>query len=51
MTPSNPPQVEYDLTDMGREVLEPVRALAGWALGRLARIEEARRRFDARPAG
>ena len=48
VTPTKPPQVDYDLTDMGREVLEPVRALAGWALGRLGRIEEARKRYDAR---
>ncbi len=45
--PSNPPGVYYALTDMGREVLGPVRTLAGWALGRLSSIEEARRRYDA----
>ena len=44
--PTKPPQVDYNLTDMGREVLGPVRALAGWALGQAGRIEEARRRYD-----
>ncbi len=50
VTPTKPPQVDYDLTDMGREVLGPVRALAGWALGQTKRIEEARRRYDERTA-
>ena len=44
--PTKPPQVDYNLTDMGREVLGPVRALAGWALGQAERIKEARRRYD-----
>ena len=46
--PTKPPGVDYALTDIGREVLGPVRALAGWALGRLSSIEDARRRYDAR---
>ena len=29
VTPTKPPRVGYDLTDMGREALGPVRALAG----------------------
>jgi DNA-binding HxlR family transcriptional regulator len=29
--PSVPPQVEYALTDLGRELLRPVSALAEWA--------------------
>ena len=45
--PGKPPQVDYDLTDLGREVLGPVRALAGWALGQAERIREARERYDA----
>ena len=45
-TPTKPPRGDYDLTDMGREVLGPVRALAGWALGQVHRIEEARKRYD-----
>lgn len=51
VTPVKPPQVNYDLTDMGREVLGPVRALAGWALGQTERIEQARRRYDERAVG
>ena len=45
--PTKPPGVDYALTDLGREVLGPVRALAGWALGRVGSIEDARRRYDA----
>ena len=46
--PTKPVRVDYALTDMGREVLGPVRALAGWALGQTERIEQARRRYDTR---
>ena len=46
--PTIPPRVDYALTDMGRELLVPVRALAGWVLGRTDRIEQARRRYDGR---
>ncbi len=48
VTPARPPRVKYGLTDMGREVLGPVRALAAWALGQAERIEQARRRYDER---
>jgi hypothetical protein len=34
------------LTDLGRAVLDPVRALASWALAQSGRIEAAQRRFD-----
>ncbi len=46
VTPTVPPRVDYALTDMGREVLGPVRALARWALAQNDRIENARKRFD-----
>ena len=50
-TPTTPSRVDYELTNMGREVLGPVRALAGWALAQTGRINEARRCYDARPIG
>src|ERR1700681_130297 len=31
-----PPRVEYDLTPLGKQFLEPVNALRGWALGHKA---------------
>jgi DNA-binding HxlR family transcriptional regulator len=49
--PTNPPSVEYALTDLGREMAEPVRAVGMWVLDNLGRIEEARRRFDESRAG
>ncbi|WP_309104108.1 helix-turn-helix domain-containing protein [Microbacterium sp.] len=44
--PTNPPSVEYQLTDLGREMAEQLRVLATWVLGNLPRIEDARNRFD-----
>jgi DNA-binding HxlR family transcriptional regulator len=45
--PTNPPSVEYALTDLGSEMVVPVKALGVWVLGNLHRIESARDRFDA----
>ena len=50
VTPTNPPQVEYALTDLGIALLEPVRALAEWTVANADRIEAARRAFAARTA-
>ncbi|MCT8998423.1 winged helix-turn-helix transcriptional regulator [Chelativorans intermedius] len=44
--PTIPPRVEYTLTDLGRELLVPVAALAKWVDINRERIDEARRRFD-----
>ena len=32
VTPSIPPRVDYELTDLGRSLLAPVQALGNWAL-------------------
>jgi len=45
--PTKPPSVEYALTDLGRELVVPVRALGTWVLDNLHRIENARHRFGA----
>jgi len=45
--PSIPPRVEYELTDLGRELLVPVRALGMWARENGERITKARLEFDA----
>ena len=50
VVPIKPPRVDYGLTEMGREVLGPVRALASWALGQAERIAEARKQYDAQAA-
>src|ERR1700761_6387192 len=45
--PIVPPRVEYELTRLGRSLLEPVSGLGLWARRNRSAIEEARRRFDA----
>jgi len=45
--PSIPPRVDYELTRLGRSLLEPVSALGAWARRNRPAISEARRRFDA----
>ncbi|MCO6049501.1 helix-turn-helix transcriptional regulator [Mesorhizobium sp. RP14(2022)] len=51
VTPVTPPQVEYALTDLGREFLEPVRALAEWVMVNSPRMEAARAAYATRRAG
>lgn len=46
--PTNPPRVDYELTPLGRTLLEPVTALAVWAYHHRAEIERARSGFDKR---
>ncbi len=48
--PTTPPQVEYELTALGRDLLCPVGALADWARANQALVDEARRKFDQRDA-
>jgi len=48
VTPVNPPQVEYALTDLGHDFLRPIRGLAEWVLENAARIEAARAEFAVR---
>ncbi len=50
VTPVTPPQVEYALTDLGREFLEPVRALAEWVMMNTPRMDAARAAYLARRA-
>ena len=46
--PSVPPRVEYELTQLGRSLLQPVSALAAWAIDHRGSIDGARRKFDTR---
>ena len=45
--PTIPQRVDYELTELGRELLEPVTALGEWARQNTARVNAARARFDA----
>jgi DNA-binding HxlR family transcriptional regulator len=44
--PTVPPRVDYELTKLGRSLLEPVSALGLWARQNRPVIQDARRRFD-----
>src|SRR5258708_6255520 len=44
--PTIPPRVEYELTPLGRSLLEPVSGLGLWARQNRAAIHAARDRFD-----
>jgi DNA-binding HxlR family transcriptional regulator len=48
--PTVPPRVDYELTTVGRTLLEPVQALAAWASRHREGIQKARLRFDAKRA-
>ena len=49
--PTIPPRVDYELTELGRSLLEPVNALGTWARQNRQRIQQARIQFDAANAG
>src|SRR4051812_36394936 len=49
--PTVPPRVDYELTDLGRGLSDPVKKLGMWARQHLADIESARDNFDARARG
>jgi DNA-binding HxlR family transcriptional regulator len=44
--PTVPPRVEYALTALGRDLLQPVAALGEWALRNQGKIARAREEFD-----
>jgi DNA-binding HxlR family transcriptional regulator len=47
VTPMIPPRVDYELTELGRDLLSPVAALGEWAIRHQACIAAARAQFDA----
>ena len=49
--PTTPPQVSYELTELGRSLSNTVHQLAKWAIANLAAIHDSRQRYDEqRPA-
>jgi DNA-binding HxlR family transcriptional regulator len=44
--PTVPPRVDYALTPLGRDLLQPVSALGAWAIRNQAKIARAREKFD-----
>jgi len=51
VTPTIPPRVDYELTDLGRSLQAPVVALGQWAFENIPQIDAARAAFDARTEG
>ena len=47
VTPSIPPRVDYELTELGISLRAPVKALGDWAIAHIACIRAAQGRFDA----
>jgi DNA-binding HxlR family transcriptional regulator len=47
VTPSIPPRVDYELTELGRSLHDPLHALERWALDHVQDIHDAHDRFDA----
>jgi DNA-binding HxlR family transcriptional regulator len=48
--PEVPPRVEYELTALGRGLMDPVRVLVTWLQSKWPVIRSARERFDAQAA-
>jgi DNA-binding HxlR family transcriptional regulator len=46
VTPSIPPRVDYELTELGQSLQQPVGELARWAIDHLSAIQSAQQRFD-----
>ena len=46
VTPSIPPRVDYELTELGISLRDPVRELGDWAIAHIACIRAAQLRFD-----
>jgi DNA-binding HxlR family transcriptional regulator len=44
--PTKPPSVDYVLTELGREMVVPVKLLGTWVNANLDRIDSARHHFD-----
>lgn len=50
VTPTVPPRVDYELTELGRDLLGPISALGDWAIRHQPCILAARTQFDAKEA-
>jgi DNA-binding HxlR family transcriptional regulator len=44
--PTTPPQVQYELSGLGKSLSTPVLALGKWAYDHLSEIDEAQRKYD-----
>jgi len=46
VTPSIPPRVDYELTELGKSLQKPICGLATWAMDHVDQIHAAQARFD-----
>jgi DNA-binding HxlR family transcriptional regulator len=46
LTPTIPPRVDYELTELGHSLQQPICGLADWALENVETIHAAQSRFD-----
>lgn len=47
VTPTIPPRVDYELTELGKSLQKPICGLATWAIENVEAIHSAQARFDA----
>lgn len=47
VTPTIPPRVDYELTDLGQSLQKPICGLARWAMENVGAIHTAQSRYDA----
>jgi DNA-binding HxlR family transcriptional regulator len=47
VTPTIPPRVDYELTELGKSLQKPICGLASWATENVEAIHNAQARFDA----
>lgn len=47
VTPSIPPRVDYELTELGRDLQQPLKVLGAWAVNNRPKVLEARVRYFA----
>jgi DNA-binding HxlR family transcriptional regulator len=48
--PVSPIAVEYEITHLGRTLLDPFKAMHAWTMSKLPEVEQARRAFDEQAA-
>jgi DNA-binding HxlR family transcriptional regulator len=46
VTPTIPPRVDYELTELGKSLQKPICGLANWAMDHVDEIHAAQARFD-----
>lgn len=46
--PEVPPRVEYEITDLGKSLLQPVQGLVDWAKENWEQVREAQSKYEAR---